>query len=383
MRLTARLLCFSIALGASPALALPIEGPEARGPVAPGSTVEETVWRLKVGDHAWDAIAVHCYSSATPSTATLVYLPGTNMNGAVALKDEAHNLWLYLAARGVRVCAMDYRTHTIPPETEIGTLTALKGWTSEAFAADVRDAVTMASKAEDKIFLAGFSRGGSLAYAFAAAHPDKVAGLVILDGSFKSATPKPFDAAAALAEMEARGIWASDVGGRRGWTARQALMTAAAENPDGPALEPEFKTIGEQLIYVLQKAWGPGGLANPAGGISRPQVLATLMRDYDRYYPAIQDIEGKRMAALADDPATPLDDGWGEMTVPILAFTSTGMGADWQANIRHSAEASGSKDVTVQVLQNYGHLDVLVAEEAPRTVFQPVLDWVTARAGAR
>jgi hypothetical protein len=71
------------------------------------------------------------------------------------------------------------------------------------------------------------------------------------------------------------------------------------------------------------------------------------------------------------------------MTVPILAFTSTGMGADWQANIRHSAEASGSKDVTVHVLQDYGHLDVLVAEEAPRTVFQPVLDWVTARAGAR
>ena len=273
---------------------------------------------------------------------------------------------------------MDYRTHAIPPETESSALGVLKDWTTEAFLTDVRDAVLMSSKADEKIFLAGFSRGAFLAYAYAGAHPDKIAGLIILDGSFKSAAPKPFDVDAALAELEANGKWASDVGGKRGWTARQALMVAAADNPDGPATDPKYKTIGEQFAYVVQNAWGPGGLANPDGGISKPQVLATLMRDYDRYYPAIQDIEGKRMAALPDDPATALDDGWGEMKVPILAFTSTGMGADWQANVRYSAEASGSRDVTVHVLQDYGHLDVLVGEEAVRTVYEPVLAWIKA-----
>ena len=380
MCLIARLFCLSL-MSAAPALAYPIqpiEGPDKRGPVAPGSPVEETIWRLKVDAGGWDAIAVHCYAAAGAPSATMLYLPGTNMNGAPALTDEAHNLWLTLAARGVRVCAMDYRTHMIPAETDMSALSVLKDWTTDAFVTDVRDAVVMSTKGKEKVYLAGFSRGAFLAYAYAAAHPENVAGLIILDGSFKSAAPKPFDAEAALAELEKSGKWASDVGGKRGWMARQAMMEAAATTPDGPATDPKFATAGEQLAYVVQNAWGPGGLANPAGGISKPQILATLMRDYDRYYPAIQDIEGKRMAALADDPASKLDDGWGEMSVPILAFTSTGMGADWQANVRYSAEASGSKDVTVQVLQDYGHLDVLVAEDAPRTVFEPVLAWIEA-----
>lgn len=383
MRLIAPLLCATLLL-APTALAGPtgaIEGPGDKGPVAPGSAVSEIEWSQKQPPYGRDdRIAVHCYAGSGRTTATLLYLPGTNMNGAAALKDEAHNLWLHLAARGIEVCALDYRTHAIPAETDINLLGALKDWTTEAFVNDVHAAVSLAGLSGQKIFLAGFSRGAFLAYAYASAHPENIAGLIILDGSFKTATPKPFDAAAALAELETKNIWASDVGGRRGWAARQAMMIAAADNPDGPATDPKFATAGEQLAHVVQTAWGPGGLANPEGGISRPQVLATLMRDYDRYYPAIQDIEGKRMASLPDDPATNLDDGWGEMSAPILAFTSTGMGADWQANVRYSAEASGSKDVTVVTLQDYGHLDVLVAERAPDTVFQPIAGWIAAHA---
>ncbi|MFT3809203.1 MAG: alpha/beta hydrolase [Micropepsaceae bacterium] len=355
---------------------------QAERPLIDGATVNETIYRTpRLPGGRFDTIRVHRYRAAGKPVASLLFLPGTNMNGASALTDERHNLWLWLAARGIDVFALDYRTNAVPPASDIATLGEMKGWTSEVFMSDVRAArdLMLRETRDVPVFVAGFSRGGVLAFALAA-EDRSLAGLIVLDASFKNAGPEAYDAAAAMAAMEAKGIWASDVGGRRGWDSRQALMDAAAENPESPALDSAYPTIGAQLTHVLQTAWGPGALANPEGGISKPQVLARLMRAYDRFYPAIQDIEMKRAAQLADDPATALDDGWGEMAMPVLAFASTGMGADWQANIRHSVEASGSRDVTMTVLDGYGHLDVLVAESAPELVFQPLRDWIAARA---
>ena len=356
---------------------------QAERPLIDGATVNETIYaapRLPGGQ--FDRIRVHRYRAAGKPIASLLFLPGTNMNGASALTDERHNLWLWLAARGIDVFALDYRTNAVPPATAIGTLGEMKGWSSELFMGDVRaarDLMLRESRAAP-VFVAGFSRGGVFAYALAA-EDKRLAGLIVLDASFKAAAGEAYDAAAAVAALEAKGIWASDVGGRRGWDARQALMDAAAENPDSPALEPGFANVGAQLAHVLQSAWGPGALANPEGGISQPQVLARLMRAYDRYYPAIQDVEMKAASQTADDPGSALDDGWGEMTMPVLVFASSGMGAEWERNVRHSAEKSGSPDVTMMVLDGYGHLDVLVAETAPELVFQPLRDWIAARAG--
>ncbi len=355
---------------------------QAEQPVADTPSVLETIWTAERSPGgAYDRIRVHRYRSAETPIAALLYLPGTNMNGGAALSDEAHNLWVFLAARGIEVYTLDYRTHAIPPETAIETLSDLKDWTSDVFMRDVRVARDLVRRETHDLplFVSGFSRGAVFAYALAG-EDKSLAGLIALDGSFKAAASEPYDAAAAMAALEAKGIWASDVGGRRGWVVRQALMNAAADNPDGPALDAAFPTIGAQLAHVLQTSWGPGGLANPEGGISKPQILARLMRAYDRFYPAVQDIEMKRAAQLADDPATGMDNGWGEMGLPVLAFISTGMGAEWQGNMRHSAERSGSADVTVSVLEGYGHLDVLVAETAAERVFQPVRDWIAARA---
>jgi hypothetical protein len=158
-------------------------------------------------------------------------------------------------------------------------------------------------------------------------------------------------------------------------------MAAAAEAPDGPALDPRYATAGAQVADVLYNAWQPGALANPVEGLSKPQVLARLLAGYDRYYPAVQDVDGRAIADREDDPATPLDDLWGEMKAPILYFGATGMGTEWLLDGIHSAGASGSKDVTVNVLERYGHLDVLVGEYARRDVYEPVLAWILRRAG--
>jgi pimeloyl-ACP methyl ester carboxylesterase len=355
-------------------------------PVTEGSAVLETVWTApRAPGGQFDRIGLHRYRTAGKPIATLLYLPGTNMNGVSALTDEAHNIWLYLAARGIEVYAMDYRTHAIPAETPVEALGDLKGWTTAAFVNDVAAAADFARSTSgvEKLYVSGFSRGVFLAYAYASSNAEKVSGLILFDGPFKNhSATNAFDRPAALAKLEAAGVWASDIGGSRGFESRQQLMDVAAANPDAPATDPKFKTIGEQLAYVLQNAWLPGGLANPMGGVSKPQVLAKLLGGYDRYYPTIQDIDGAQMSAFTDDPSTPIDDKWGELDMPILMFAGTGMGGDWLLNAIYSAAKSGSKDVTFSVLERYGHLDVLVAETAQRDVYTPTLEWLRARAAA-
>jgi pimeloyl-ACP methyl ester carboxylesterase len=259
----------------------------------------------------------------------------------------------------------------------------MKEWTTETFVLDIKaaSALARAESGRAQLYVAGFSRGVFLAYAYACAEPAAVAGLVALDGQFKSHAPKgQFAMDADLKKLEESGVWASDVSGRLGWEGRQKLMFAAAENPNAPATDPKFKTIGEQLSNLLHFAWGPGALASPLGGQSKPEVLGRLLAGYDRFYPAIQDFDARRMADRDDDPATSLDDLWGEMKMPILYFGNARMPGDWLLNGIYSAQKSGSPDVTLHVLEGYGHLDVLVSENARRDVFEPTLAWMKSRA---
>ena len=56
------------------------------------------------------------------------------------------------------------------------------------------------------------------------------------------------------------------------------------------------------------------------------------------------------------------------------------MPGDWLLNGLYSAQKSGSSDVTIHVLEGYGHLDVLVSDQARRDVFEPTLAWIKSRA---
>ena len=64
-------------------------------------------------------------------------MPGTNMNGEVALEDPRYSFQLYLASHGVDVWAMDYRTHFVPPETAQKDMSELAGWTNDLFEGDI------------------------------------------------------------------------------------------------------------------------------------------------------------------------------------------------------------------------------------------------------
>lgn len=345
-----------------------------------GTLLRETVWSLDVAPFGeYDRIQVHRYRTDVPARGAVLHLPGTNMSGELGPMDEAHNFWIYLANRGIEVYVLDYRTHAVPPGG-ITDFSFMKEWTVDRFVDDARQAAAFAlrTSGQKRLVVSGFSRGVSFAYGLISVAPSgSVAGLISLDGSFKSCHEKPVtDYDASLQKLAASKRFASDVAGGRGWAGRHQLMQRACSDPSAPPINDRYETIGAELTESLYNAWGPGRLANAKEGISRPAPLGCLLDTYDRYWPTVQNLEGRAISSQKNDPRTTIDDLWGSFKLPIIHFSSTGMGAEMIMSGIYSAAESGSRDVELHLLERYGHLDVLVGENAQEDVFEPLMTWL-------
>jgi pimeloyl-ACP methyl ester carboxylesterase len=341
--------------------------------IATTPPITENVWVNVRGPSPFDRIGLHRLAAHSNPTGPLVlFLPGTNMNGELPLTDPRHWLPLYLAVNGADLWSIDYRTHFIPPQTPQSDLAELRQWTDALFVSDVTAAADfiLAATGRRRLFVAGFSRGATFAYLYAAAHPEKVAGLVILDGFILRPTSLPG------AQPPSPTTYASDIGGRNlTYDKRKALLELVIRDPNAPAPIPAFRTARENLEHVVygSKAFGGhGGLANPYG-FSDAVTLARVLITYDRYWPAVQD---------GEDPLTPeLSRRLVHSKIPVLAFSSTNMSPAWSQLVKESATSTGAK-AQVIVLSGWGHLDVLCGTHAEAQVYAPTLTWLRQRAAA-
>jgi len=328
-------------------------------------------WRFQtsVGKSAFDKIALHRVAKGpTPPAhpeAVVLYLPGTNMNGEVALEDPRYSFQVYLAEHGVDVWSMDYRTHFIPPQTPQSDLSELAGWTNELFESDIDAAAKFVStkSGRSRIFVAGFSRGVEFAYLFAAKHyPERVAGIIAIDGFIPTHPMR----AAPLAP----GQYADDVAGKHlTFDKRHTLMQMVIDNPEQPAPIPKYKTARENLEHVMYDAApGNGAFANMQGGFSEAGVLAKLLIAYDRYWPSVQD---------AENPFTPaLIASLKGSKIPVIAFASTNFGAQWPSQVEAASKSTGAPDPSFTKFDNWGHLDVLAGTKSESEVFAPTAAWI-------
>lgn len=346
--------------------------------------VTETYWVREIvdanGSGRRDRVGLHLYRhKKNKSSSVLFYLPGTNMNGRLSVVDEDHNLWLYLAKRGVSVFTLDYRNHFLGSD-DIEDVSFMQAWTMETYVADAAAALAFIAENEPDlpVIVSGFSRGASIAYAVVGVVKN-VKGLIALDGGFKRSQFEAYDKSEEVKKLQASGNYAYILSKRRGWRSRHQMMKATFTNPEGPPQNDKYVSIGEQLSETLYKSWGPGVLTNTREGVSSIAILARLLDGYDRFYPVIQNIDGASIASQANDPSTLIDNHWGEMSLPIIYFGAVGMGVDNLLNGIFSAGKSGSKDVSIHVLENYGHLDVLVGNEAKNDVFEVIYEWIAER----
>jgi len=349
-----------------------------------GSTLTETVWQAEVKPgHKFDRIRLHQLHQPTQASQgqgsdksgpVLLYLPGTNMNSVPSITSARHNFLVYLATQGVMTYGLDYRTAAIPA-AYAGDTGFMQHWDFAAFVADAQLTFefVQAQHPGQSVYVAGFSRGASFAYALVGQVP--AAGLIVLDGSFKKYREEAYDPKVALTKLNASGQFATILSQRRGWENRQMMMQMVIDDPASAALDPAYATIGEQLTQTLYRAWGPGALANAVDGVSDIQTLAQLLRGYDRFFPTIQDIDREVIASTLD-AETGLDDHFGKLGIPLIFFGATNLGTDHILNSVYSAGESGATSVELHVLENYGHLDVLVGERAADEVFAVALDWL-------
>ena len=337
---------------------------------APG--IYEWTFQATVGKSPFDKIALHrvAKGSNPPAhpDAVVLYLPGTNMNGEVALEDPRYSFQVYLAEHGVDVWSLDYRTHFIPPQTPQSDLSELAGWSNDLFETDIDAAAKFVSEKSGRgqIFVAGFSRGVEFAYLYAAMHPERVAGIIAIDGFIPT---HPMRAA----PLEP-GQYADDVAGKHlTFDKRRALMQMVIDNPDQPAPIPKYKTARENLEHVMYDAApGNGAFSNMQGGYSDPAVLARLLIAYDRYWPSVQD---------GETPFTPaLLASLKDSKIPVIAFASTNFGAGWPAMVEAASKSTGAPAPSFTKFDNWGHLDVLAGTKSESLVFAPVAAFIKQHA---
>jgi dienelactone hydrolase len=323
-----------------------------------------------VGKSPFDKIALlRVAKGPTPPAhpdAVVLYLPGTNMNGEVALDDPRYSFQVYLAEHGVDVWSMDYRTHFIPPQTPQSDLSELAGWTNDLFESDINAAAAFVSEnsGRGRIFVAGFSRGVEFAYLFAAKHyPERVAGIIALDGFIPTHPTR--------IEQGTPGQYAVDIGGKHlTYDKRRTLMQMVIENPDQPAPIPKYKTARENLEHVMYDAApGNGAFANMQAGYSDAVVMAKLLIAYDRYWPSVQD---------GENPFTPqILASLKASKIPVIAFASTNFGASWPGQVEAASKSTGALNPSFIKLDNWGHLDVLAGTKSESQVFAPTVAWIT------
>jgi pimeloyl-ACP methyl ester carboxylesterase len=331
-------------------------------------TIYTTRYLDRIGPTFYDKIALHRVALG-PRTLehrpiTVLYLPGTNMNGEIAVENPRYSLPVFLALHGIDVWTLDYRTHFVPPAVPAASVdNVLRRWTNDEFASDAERAVKfiVEKTKSQQIYVAGFSRGVEFAYLLAAMHPGQVRGLIVLDGFLPRHPSMPVPP----------GRIVDDIGGKHlTYEKRHFLMQSVIANPDGPAPLPKYRTARENLMHVVYDArgfGGKGGLANPQGGFSDPAILARVLIGYDRYWPAVQDY---------NNPFTPeLLTTLKQSKIPVIAFSSTNIAPDWPAWVLSSAKSTGTAP-TFTKLAGWGHLDVLCGNYAEAKVYQPIMNWL-------
>jgi pimeloyl-ACP methyl ester carboxylesterase len=288
----------------------------------------------------------------------VLYLPGMHMNAAIP--DGAPDFRRTLAAAGVRVWSVDYRTHFVPADATPDALDDLTPWTQTVFAGDA-EALAVLSRTVDTgpLYIAGFSFGAGMAYRLAT-RDLRIAGLVILDG----VPPEPRDGAGGEGP-------AIDVGSTRlPFDTRAKLLADVLADPGGPSPVPDYATAGAALADIVDssKAFGGhGGLSGVKYGVADVRALAALLSTYDRWWPR---------ATLDAKPALPVP----TRSLRVLAFASANMGAAWIQRVRDGARTFGGDGATIVELPGFGHVDVLIGTDAPRLVFDPMRRFVLGEA---
>jgi pimeloyl-ACP methyl ester carboxylesterase len=311
------------------------------------------------------------------SAPVVVWLPGRLGACDEVLLGEPGEPRQALADAGLPVYSVDYRTHFVrddhPPDFE-----ACARWTLTVFLQDVDHAVgyVRARHPDQPLVLVGHSVGAKLAYLHTARQPPgALAGLITLDGWLREPPDlvTAADRAAVLASHhelgDGAGAGSRSLASRRlgpdDESRRQRLLAAHLRRS---LLDAPNPTVGRMI-----------GSAADEASINR--VVECLLVG-DCHWPAILEMETRAMAVgVVLDGLPRHDANLAGVTAPLLNLVAGDRGADFTRRALLTGRLLERATRSEVVLDDFGHMDLVVGGHLGGRVSEEILQWVGAKIG--
>ena len=381
--------------------------------------IMHTIWESERPPYGpYDKIALHrfVYVGKSPEKMpkkdrVMFHLPGTWDTAWKGVTQPDFENHLFFANNGYDVFSMDYRVSYLP-ELPLDRFDASStaGWSYGVFREDIKAGVELAKKlsGSKKVFMSGFSRGGTQMWIYASKYGEDLKGLIGLDGGapFPLATaPRSqaqYDAAvgAFLAapvprltpsttfEGYNRILFAGRlpdttlVPGYR--TLEECLLESVYYPTYGPPpAGTSLDTVSDLMAYFYNFAWndrfGPtpvtayGILTNYFEGMIDKYTLMKAEAGMALYWPAIQNIERENDPGYGDNIA--------QITLPVIYFGGI-LGCGYygeRCTVPGLPYKCAGSDVTVITLPAFGHMDVMWGIHSRNEVKEPLLRWMEDR----
>ena len=280
----------------------------------------------------------------------------------------------------------------------------MEGFGLEKAYTDLRSAMAVARIARyltgnglEKMMLAGYSSGCSTGFALVdyetelegpVRHADAY---IPIDVGIKSNDPN-YHEAAAFQQSNYLGLLAS--GTHESFLPFKLAAQLSINDPDGASfIIPGFPNKQVPLLFGAGRAWGPNLTIHFLAGNFDNGLPASLkyvpygrwldfMNSAIEYQPCQFFVDNYAM--LSDGLDTPFDDHFEDIRVPIYHLASIGGFAPFSMN---AFNYLGSTDVTHHILAldtpdnilyDYGHIDLFLADNSKDLVWKPMLDWIKA-----
>ncbi|MDI3288493.1 hypothetical protein [Polyangium sp. 15x6] len=377
---------------------------------------------VKVGDTANARIRVHRVVRedapwrARPAAQAILLLHGDfatfDTNFAPSLTSDAaqpdQDLAVYLARRGIDVWGLDRRWTTAPKDgadfsdfADMGVVQAVFD-TGRAliFARSLRG---LTGAGRDRLILGGFSSGAQITYLYASEEtqsPEEhrhIKGIVPIDIYAKVASEDEVSRQVACASaVEERDLVAQGVVDSDNSAFFQPLAELAASAPADPSPFYDGYSNREVLLGFVTQTYlfyepkpkyhlvaGAFTDGAPTGVRYAPEAL---INDWLAHSPPHQSLveSADRSALWCGEAPLPLGDHLADIRVPLFYLGAAGGFGDHGL---YTTAVVGSADVTTHVVrrlpvenepEDFGHGDLLYAEDAPQLAWEPLAQWLLA-----
>jgi len=333
--------------------------------------------------------------------------------------DADHSLGIYLAEKNIDVWGVDRRWTFVPDNYCYGKndCSFMKGWDTGLHLADLKLGVKFArivrgltGSGLGKIFMLGHSRGAAFAYAYANQETQvpelsrDLRGIIPVDMVYKfdpeTHSQQIEDACTRREILESLGVYYSDAAAQL-----KGIAYLAAYFPDDSSPIIPWFTNKQVALFALSATYATYPEEVPpevpsyhyCAGIFDENELPTGLQFINYHYmldfafavPSFQSlgeqIDGEALWCSDD---TPYDDHLAEITIPVYYVGAAGGFGAYGTYTLDLLESSSDKESLIielypdppyppqAVAIDYGHIDLLFADNAETLVWKPIYKWI-------